>query len=440
MKTLSRRTVLKGLGASLALPYFEAMAPARAAAVAAPRRLVFVYVPNGIHMQQWTPAAEGRAFELPSILEPLAPFRDELLVLSGLTQDKARANGDGPGDHARASAAFLTGAQPRKTSGADIHAGISADQVVAQRVGARTRFRSLELGCEGGRSNGECDSGYACVYSNSISWAGPGTPLTKETDPRALFDRLFLGGSEDEREGAGARAAGRKSILDLVREDGARLASRLGAADRAKLDEYLTSIGELERRLTAFAAARPIDVDPALRPEDTPEDFGAYVRLMFDLLVQALRTDSTRVATFLLVNEGSNRGYPEIGASEGHHELSHHGGDAEKQAKIARINRFHVELLAHFLTALRDVEEEGEDLLARSMIVYGSAIADGNAHDHHDLPILLAGRGGGSLDSGRHVRYARETPVTNLYLSLLELMGAPTASLGDSTGPLGGLG
>ncbi len=440
MKRLSRRVVLKGIGTAVALPWLEAMAPVRWARAGAPGRLVFVYVPVGIHMPAWTPAAEGSAFELTPTLEPLAAFREDLLVLSGLAHDKARANGDGPGDHARAAAAFLTGAQPRKTAGPDIRAGISADQVAAQVVGARTRFRSLELGCEPGRSSGDCDSGYACVYSNNISWASASTPMTKETDPRALFDRLFLGGVSPEDLGRRAElAAGQKSILDFVRQDAQRLSARLGAGDREKLEEYLDSLRELERRIAAFSDARAPDVDLALRPQELPEDLGAHARLMFDLLVLALRTDSTRIATLMITNEGSNRSYPEIGVSEGHHEVSHHGDDPVKQEKIARINRFHVELLAHFLGALRAVNEGESNLLERSMVVYGSAIADGNRHDHHDLPILLAGRGGGTIATGRHVRYPTETPATNLFLALLERMDAAVPSLGDSTGALGGL-
>jgi hypothetical protein len=440
MKRLSRRTVLKGIGAGVALPLLEAMVQARSGVSASPRRLVFVYVPIGAHMPAWTPVAEGAGFELSPTLEPLAPFREDLLVLSGLTHDKARANGDGPGDHARAAAAFLTGAQPRKTAGADIRAGISADQVAAQAVGARTRFRSLELGCEPGRSSGDCDSGYACVYSNNISWASASTPMTKETDPRALFDRLFLGGvTPEDRARRAELAASQRSILDYVREDAERLSARLGAGDREKLGEYMESLRELERRIAAFSDSRAPDVDLALRPTESPDDLGAHARLMFDLLVLAFRTDSTRIATLMITNEGSNRSYPEVGVSEGHHEVSHHGDDPVKQEKIARINRYHVELFAQFLGALRGAGEGESDLLASSMVVYGSAIADGNRHDHHDLPILLAGRGGGTLATGRHVRYPKETPATNLFLALLERMEAAIPSLGDSTKVLTGL-
>lgn len=436
----TRRTFLRGAGVLLGLPWLEGFAFGRGLDKRGPKRLIFVYVPNGMHMSHWTPAAEGKNFPLSPTLTPLAPYHSELLLLSGLTHDKARANGDGPGDHARAAAAFLTGAQPRKTSGADLRAGISADQIAAQALGTETRLRSLELGCESTRASGECDSGYACAYSNHIAWAGPSTPLPKETNPRALYDRLFLGGrSPEEREQRKRLALQEQSILDWVREDAERLQRRLGQADRARLEEYSTSVRELERRLAAFAKERPLVVDPAARPEGVPENFAAYVRLMFDVLVLALRTDSTRIATFMIANEGSNRAYPEVGAPEGHHELSHHGDDPEKLAKIARINLLHSECLAHFLAGLAAVEEGEYNLLANSVVVYGSAIADGNRHDHHDLPLLLAGSAGGKLTTGRHLRYPKDTPATNLYRSLLAIMGHPLPSIGDSTGLLSGL-
>jgi hypothetical protein len=404
----------------VALPWLEAFG-----GETPPIRVAWLYVPNGVHMPDWTPASEGAAFPLPPLLEPLERFRDRLLVLTGLAHDKARANGDGPGDHARSAAAFLTGAQPRKTDGAGIRAGVSADQVAAQAVGNRTRFRSLEIGCEPGMVSGQCDSGYSCAYSSNISWASPQTPMAKETDPRLLFDRLF--GRSPEAD------ARRKSVLDVVRGEASSLAPRLGASDRRKLDEYLTGVRELERRIER--AEKGAEVPDSLRPKGIPSDYGEHLRVMADLLALAFRTDATRIATFMFANEGSNRSYAAIGVPEGHHELSHHGGDAAKQAKIGRINRFHLETLAHLLGRLDGVREGGEPLLDRCLVVYGSAISDGNRHNHDDLPLLVAG-GSSAIRTGRHLRLPRETPMNNLHLALLGKLGVPAGALGDSTGVL----
>ena len=434
MNPLSRRTVLRGFGAALALPWLEAMAPVRALA-AAPRRVAFLFVPNGVHLPDWTPVQEGRDFELPHLLEPLTAQRDQLLVLSGLTQDKARANGDGPGDHARSSAAFLTGAQPKKTAGSDIRVGISVDQVAAQRVGAETRFRSLELGCETGRQSGQCDSGYACVYSSNISWKAAHTPNTKEVNPRLVFDRLFGFDGFETAEDRARRARRRKSLLDLIGGDARRLGRELGASDRRKLDEYLSGVRELERRIDHALEEEPLETDIE-RPIGIPNDYGAHLRLMSDLLVLAFQSDLTRIATFMFANEGSNRTYAHLDVREGHHSLSHHGGDAGKQQAIRKINRFHTEQLAYFLEQLQGTPEGNSNLLDNSLIVYGSGISDGNRHNHDELPILLAGGGGGFVESGRHMRFPRETPLNNLYLSLLDYMHAETRVLGDSTGPL----
>jgi hypothetical protein len=438
-RRISRRTVLRGLGTAVALPLLDAMAPALALATdekkAAPTRMAFVYLPNGMHMPDWTPAALGADFELPYILEPLGKFKDHLLVLSGLAQDHGRPHGDGPGDHARALSSFLTGQQARKTHGADIKVGVSVDQVAARKIGQRTKFPSLELGCERGAQAGNCDSGYSCSYSSNISWRTDTTPQAKEIDPKLAFERLFFNGVG----GAGARSKRdryQKSILDFVLEDAHQLQARLGQKDRRKLDEYLSSVRELEQRISS--AGRNSD-DPAPNfpvPAGIPTDFAEHIRLMYDLMALAFQGDITRVSTFVVANEGSNRAYPFIEVPDGHHDLSHHGGSAEKQAKIRQINRFHVTQFLHFLEKLQGISEGDRTLLDNSMIVYGSGIGDGNAHNHDNLPILLAGRGGGSIATGRHVRYEKETPLNNLFLSMLDRMDSAVESLGDSTGRL----
>jgi hypothetical protein len=442
---ISRRTVLKGLGTALALPLLDAMQPLASAAGGAvktpPRRLAFFYVPNGINMADWTPKAEGMNFELPAILEPLKPFRDELFVLSGLTCDKARPNGDGAGDHARALAAFLTGRQARKTHGADIKAGVSVDQVAALKVGKHTRFPSLEIGCEGGKQSGNCDSGYSCAYSSSVAWRTESTPLGKEVNPRLLFERLFSGGPKGETEaGRARRERYRLSILDLVMEDANQLKHRLGLKDQHKLEEYLTGVRELELRIARADKAGESQAGGYAKPAGVPTDYQEHLRIMGDLLALAFQGDQTRVATFVFANEGSNRSYRAIGVPEGHHDLSHHGGDAKKKKKIMQINRFHIEQFAHLLGRLKAVKEGDGTLLDHCMLVYGSAIGDGNAHNHDNLPVLLAGKGGGTLTPGRHLRYPKETPLTNLYLSLLDRMEVQADAVGDSTGRLPSLG
>jgi hypothetical protein len=439
---LSRRAVLRGLGAAVALPWLEAMGPAASWAAGpatkgpAPNRLAFLYVPNGMNMADWTPRAEGPAFDLPAILEPLAPVKDELLVLSGLTADKARGHGDGPGDHARALAAFLTGCQPRKTDGTDLRAGVSADQVAAARVGDRTRLPSLELGCEPGAAGGNCDSGYSCVYSSTMAWRSAAQPLPKEVNPRVVFDRLFAAAPDADRARQGAR---RGSLLDFVREDARDLAGRLGAGDRRKLDEYLGSVREVEARIQRAERLPPPKAPEGPAPAGVPASYEEHIRVLYDLVALSFQADVTRVATCVLANEASNRPYPFVGIKEGHHDLSHHGNDPAKKAKIREINRFHTRQLAHLLTRLKGIPEGDGTLLDHCMIAYGSGNADGNAHSHHDLPVLLAGRGCGTLRTGRHMRYPKETPLSNLWVGLLDRMQVRVASLGDSTGALPGL-
>lgn len=439
-KHLPRRTFLRGLGTAVALPMLDAMSPAfarpaREAAKGA-TRLAFIYVPNGIIMQDWTPEATGRGFELPKTLEPLKAQQDSLLILSGLTQNNGRALGDGPGDHARAAASYLTGVHPRKTAGADIKCGISADQVAAQALGRATRFASIELGCEDGRLVGNCDSGYSCAYSNSISWRGEATPMPPEVNPRVVFERLFGSGEAGESPAARARRERyRKSILDLVSEDAQSLQATLGPTDRRKLDEYLTGIREIERRIET--AEQSQQATPEIEaPEGVPAEFSEHVRLMFDLLAVAFETDMTRIATFMMAREGSNRTYREIGVADPHHGISHHRNDAALIAKLAQINRFHVELFARFVGRLKATQDGDATLLDRSILIYGSGLSDGNRHWHHDLPVLIAGGGNGAWKTGRHIQYPKDTPMTNLFLTVLDRMGVRAETIGDSTGKL----
>ena len=448
MKTrITRRTALKGLGTAIALPWLESLsfaaAPAGAtAASGVPKRLAFLYVPNGVNMEHWTPMDEGKLTKLSGILEPLEPYREYVNVLSGLALDKARANGDGPGDHARAMSAFLTGSQPRKTSGADIKVGMSADQYVAQAIGDNTRFPSLELGIEAGRQAGNCDSGYSCAYSSNLSWRGESTPNAKEIDPKLVFDRLF--GGNDPKELASARARRElynKSVLDFVTEDAKQLNKTLGQGDQRKLDEYLTSVREVEQRIEKARqnASGPPPKPNMSAPSGIPKDLQDHIRLMCDLMVLAFQTDLTRVATFPIANDGSNRPYRMIDISEGHHELSHHGSDPKKLDKIKKINTFHMEQFAYLIGRMKSVKEaNGSTLLDNVLLVYGSGIGDGNRHNHDDLPILLVGKGGGSIETGRHLVYPKktDTPLMNLYLALFDLMGAPARRFGDSTGVL----
>jgi uncharacterized protein DUF1552 len=435
-KHLSRRTVLRGLGATVALPWLDAMTPALASP-GRPVRLAFTYIPNGVTLADWTPKGIGREFELSRILKPLEPFRDDLLVLSGLAAENAKALGDGPGDHARAGACFLTGVHPRKTAGADIQNGISADQIAARVVGTETRLPSLELGCEESRTVGNCDSGYSCAYTNSISWRSPTTPMPAETNPRSAFERLF--GIDDvplSPEDRARRARRRQSVLDLVGDRTRQLVTGLGPSDRRKLDEYLYAIREIERRLERVEKDG-VEVPPGVeKPSGIPATFADYVKLMFDLQVVAFQADLTRVATMMIGREGSLQAYPEIGVPDSHHPLTHHRGNPEFVEKVTLINAYHADLFAHFVAKLKTTPDGDGTLLDHSMVVYGSAISDGDRHTHEDLPVLLVGHGAGRLKPGRHLVYPRDTPLTNLYLTLLDGMGVRPESIGDSTGKL----
>lgn len=442
---VSRRDALRGLGVALTLPWLESLAPAiafgKSNEASPPRRMAFIFVPNGVHLPNWTPQSEGFGFQLPSTLEPLANVQEELLVLSGLTHDKGRANGDGPGDHARSASVFLTGAQPRKTDGANIRSGLSVDQAAAQQIGGATKFPSLELGCEPGRSAGGCDSGYSCAYSSNISWAGESSPMGKETNPRSVFERLFSpDGIRTMDKDAARRQALKKSVLDFISEDAQRLQRKLGANDNKKLEEYLTGVREVERRIE-LAEGESLDVKDVdyEAPAGIPSEYGEHIRLMCDMMVMAFQTDLTRISSFMFADAGSNRSYRQIDVPDGHHTLSHHQSDPKKLGKISKINRFHVAQFAYLLEKMKSIPEGDGSLLDNCMVCYGSAISDGNRHNNENLPILLAGRGGGSIDPGRHVRFQEETPLCNLFMSMLDRVGAPVDFIGDSTGRLANL-
>ncbi|MGA2214019.1 MAG: DUF1552 domain-containing protein [Bryobacteraceae bacterium] len=437
-KHLDRRAVLRGMGAALALPFLDAMAPAFAQGSSSkPVRLGFVYVPNGIIASAWNPTGEGAGFQFNSTMQALEPFREHTLVLSGLAQLKGRSYGDGGGDHARAGASWLTGVHPKKTEGADLHAGISADQVAARQLGKQTQFASLEIGVEAPSLAGGCDSGYSCAYTNTVSWRSPTTPNPMEVNPRVLFERLFGDGASTD---AASRMEGfreQRSILDFVTGSVNRLSTKLGPGDRGKLAEYLEAVRDVERRIQKAEEQNASMTMPAMeQPASAPEDFVSHARLMMDLMVIAFQADLTRVASFMLARESSNRSYREIGISDGHHNCTHHQNDPEKIDKTIRINAHHVEQFAYLVNKMRSTPDGDGSLLDHSMILYGSSLADGNAHTHTDLPVAVLGGGCGKLKSGRHIRYASETPLNNLLLAMLDKAGVPTEKLGDSTGEL----
>jgi len=422
----------------MALPMLEAMLPIGALAQAANKtrinRMAFIFVPNGVNIQSWTPAAEG-VLQLTPTLQPLKNVRDKISVLSGLAQHNAFALGDGGGDHARSAATWLTGCHPRKTDGADIKAGLSVDQLVASRVGKKTPFESLELGCERGAQSGNCDSGYSCAYSSSISWRGESTPNAHEVDPRAVFERLF--GNSDPNETAESRIrrqSMKRSVLDFVLEDANKLKKQLGNKDKNKLDEYFTGVRSIEDRLVRVEKLNSSPSFSGKIPAGIPQDMGEHIRLLCDMMTLAFQADLTRICTMMIANDGSNRSYKDIGVAEGHHDMSHHGGDKYKLAQVAKINKFHMEQVAYFLEKLDSIHEPDGTLLDNSMIVYGAGISDGDQHNHDNLPILLAGGGAGTIKQGMHRRYEQDTPLNNLFLSMLDRMGVHAETIGDSTG------
>ena len=434
-KALPRRTFLRGMGATVALPLLDAMIPSMTALAQTPanpvRRLGFVYIPMGSTITSWTPPGEAGALtELSSTLSPLAPVMKHVTVVSNMELKNAY-----PGTHATSNAAFLSAAKAKWTESSDYFLGTTVDQIAAKQMGQDTQLPSLELAMDLMEVVGQCDNGYACVYQNNLSWSSPTTPLPAEAHPRVVFERLFgEGGTSPERRAALSRRA---SLLDWVRDDIARLQRQLGADDRTKVSQYLDSVREVERRIQK-AEAQTLDSPlPDLdRPVGVPAEYADHAKLMFDLQVLALQGDVTRVITFQLARETSNRTYSEIGVPDAHHPTSHHGGDPEKLAKIAKINQFHVSLFGYFLEKLASVADGDGTLLDHSLYLYGSGMGNPNIHDHVNLPILVAGGGGGKVRGGRHIKYAEPAPLANLHLTLLDRVGVRLDSFADSTGKI----
>jgi hypothetical protein len=435
-KAIPRRTFLRGVGATLALPFLDGMVPAFASAKA-PVRMGFFYVPNGINMSKWTPASDGAGFELSPTLQSLAPFRNQLLVLSGLDANQANAlPGEGGAFHTRTTSAYLTGVHPKLTKGADIQLGISVDQIAAKELGKQTQLASIELALDGGDPAGICEGELTCAYAN-LSWRSATTPLPMENRPRAVFERLF--GDSDTTDSAARRAQiqENRSILDSVTEEVGRLKNRLHSKDRAKLVEYLDAIRDTERRIQLAEEQASRELPTLSRPgASIPASFDDYAKLMFDLQVLAYQTDMSRISTFMLAHESSVRTYAEIGVPEAHHAVSHHRGDITLMEKKAKIDAYHVKLFAYFLDKLRSTSDGDGSLLDHSMMVFGAGMSDGNMHLNQDLPVTLVGGAGGKLKGDRHIRFAKGTPMTNLYLRMLDMLGVQVDQLGDSTGKL----
>ena len=436
-KALGRRTVLRGVGAALALPMLDAMVPALSGisgrAAEPVRRLGWVYAPNGMAMNAWTPAAGG-ALELSPILSPLTSHREHTVVLSGLAQGQAEALGDGNGEHTRATATWLNGVHPRETEGADVRAGKTADQFAADQLGRATPLGSLELAIEQDFLVGSCDNGYSCVYMNTIAWRDPTTPLPMENNPRVVFERLFGEGGSTARRHAESRKD--RSILDAITGDLARLQRDVGSHDQARIAQYLDAVRAVERRIQ-LSGQHETELPKLERPVGMPESYQEHVELMFDLLSLAYQVDMTRVFTFMLGRELNGRAYPELGIPDSHHGLSHHRDDPAKLAQMAKINTYHVSLFADFLDELASTPDGDGSLLDHSLLLYGAALSDSNKHSHFDLPLVLAGGAAGQLKGGRHLQYPRDTPMTNLLTSQLNKAGVRLDDgLGDSTGRL----
>jgi hypothetical protein len=443
-KALPRRTFLRGVGVTLGLPLLDAMVPSLTALAQTPanpvKRLGFIYLPNGVArnftgINYWTPSGEGAGFEFSPILSPLAPFRDRLLVISGLAQHQADAFDDGAnGDHTRGTSSWLTGVHCKRTEGADVKNGVSADQIAASQLGQETALPSLELAIDLNFLGGQCENSYSCAYLNTLAWSSDTTPLPTENNPRIVFERLSGdGGSQEQRV---SQARRNQSILDSVTADLARLQSSLGAQDRTTVSEYFDSVREVERRIQRIGASDGSELPDLERPSGIPERFDEHVKLMYELQWLAFRADTTRVVTFMLGRELNFRTYPEIGITEGHHGLSHHQDNPTQLAKYARLNTYQTELFAWFLDKLKSTQEGDGTLLDHSMFLYGAALSNPNLHAHYDLPLAVVGGGAGTLKGGRHLVYRNETPMTNLLLSMLDKAGVPAEKLGDSTGRL----
>jgi hypothetical protein len=440
MKPLARRTFLRGTGVAMSLPLLESMLSREAVAAPEkakiPLRYGFIYMPCGVIVKDFFPTGQGENFELNKSMQPLEKHKGDLFIPTKLAHDKARANGDGAGDHARDSATFLTGCQAKKTGGADIYLGTSIDQVLAAERGSATRLPSLEIGIEPGRQAGACDSGYSCAYQGTISWKSPTQPIPKEIVPKLAFERLF-GASADPAQIAKNKY--RKSILDLVADDAKRIQDKVGVEDQRKLDEYFTSVREVEERISKSGQG-----DPALSPDfnlpaGMPKDYVEHIRLMYDIMFLAYQTDATRIVSYMLGNSGSNRRFTHLGVKEGYHEISHHRDNQDKVANLQKIDVFLLEELARFLDKMKSVKEADKTLLDNSVIVYGSSISDANRHRHEELPVILAGKAGGKIKTGRTVECPKDTPMSNLFLSLAGFSGIKLDRFGDSTGKLEGL-
>lgn len=438
-KALARRTFLRGMGTAVALPMLDSMVPAFAATAAPITRVAFIYTANGIIMRDWTPAEEGAGFQFTRTLKPIEAFRDRTLVLTGLEQHNGESLGDGAGDHARAGATWLTGVHPKKTQGADIENGISTDQILAREIGKGTPLPSLELGLEDVRLVGNCDSGYSCAYSNTISWSSPTTPLPYETNPRAVFERLFGDGETTDPKARAMRFRENRSLLDFVLADASKMNASLGASDRRKMGDYLDSVREVERRIQKAEEQNAQNAERAAlpafdRPNGIPPTFEEHIQLMYDMMTIAFQADLTRVITLMYSREGGNRTYRSIGVPDAHHGLSHHMNDPAKMARLQLIDHHHVEMLSYFLGKLRDAKDGDGNLLDHSMITYGSSLSDSNRHLHDNLPVLLMGGGSGKIKGGRHVKYPKSTPMTNLLMTMLDNVGVHPERIGDSTG------
>jgi hypothetical protein len=440
-KALSRRAVLRGVGATIALPFLDGMVPALTPLVqtaANPvRRLGVIYVGNGAAMGHWTPPAAGPGFPFSLTLTALEPFRDRLVVLSGLENKPADALlGEPAGGHGRTAGAFLTAIHAKPTEGPDFRAGVSMDQMAAMELGKQTELTSLELGLEAVEFAGACDNGFACVYSNTVSWRTPTTPLLTERNPRAVFERLFGDSGSTDPAVRLARMRGNRSILDSVKEKVAGLRQELGAGDAMKFSQYLDSIRDIERRIQTAEKTAGKELLRVVQPAGIPDTFEDHAKLMFDLQVLAYQSDVTRVITFMLAREASYLTYPGINVSEGHHQVSHHRDDPEMLAKLARINAFHIGLFAYYLDRLRSTPDGDGSLLDHVAVMYGSGMGNSNLHDPHNLPILVAGGAAGRIRGNRHIKYDEPRPVSNLYLTLLHKLGVPVEGIGDSTGEL----
>lgn len=438
MPNPSRRSFLRASGVTLALPFLESLGHrsfAKTVAPTIPNRLGYLYIPNGVNVKDWRVAETGPDYKFSPTLAPLAKHKHDFTLISGLNHDNATPGPDGAGDHSRATSVFLTGVRPKKTGGSDIRNGISADQVAAQQVGSQTRLASLEISADGARTSGKCDSGYSCAYQFNLSWASPTKPVPAEQNPRAVFERLFGAAGKDSQK----RRTLQRSVLDYVLADARSMNRGLGQQDREKLDQYLSAVRDVEKRIE-HAESQPPELPGFVLPAGIPESYAEHISAMMDLMVLAYQTDSTRVITFMLAHDGSNRAFPELGVPEAHHQLSHHRNLPEWLAKLSIIDRFYTAAFGRFLDRMKSIREGEGTLLDHSMIVYGAGLTDGQQHTHDNLPMIVAGRGNGSLKPGHHLAAPDPTPMCDLHLALLQRMGVKAERFGDSRAALKGIG